>query len=58
MTQAQFEVTFNCRVVQWGEFDGDNYVFSAVHNGALVMADTIELLALALTTVVPYRLAA
>lgn len=39
---------YNCTVVQWDEWEDDMVVFSVFQNGTLIVADSLELLILAL----------
>lgn len=56
LTQEQFTQRFDCTVVAWN--DGEDAPFAVFHNGALVVADSLELLLEAVDNVVPMRWAA
>lgn len=58
---ASFEAAFSCRVLQWAEpTDDEGRVQFTVLDarGRLIIADSVELLALELTPAAPYRMAA
>ncbi len=58
MNRDQFELAYSCRIVQWAEFNGECYQFSALQRGRFVVADSLELLAIELSPVQLYAIAA
>lgn len=58
MIRDLIESIYSCHIIQWDEFDGDRVTFSAIQHGELIVADSLDLLILALAPALAWRVAA